>query len=160
MRCRQPNFTQSGDERFQASDPTSWKCTEHRRHLRDRSVRRQQTARGPPKQRVAALSRRCSGEGATATTEVAVYSRVWLKLPIHNLLISFRCHGDIQVLVRPSDTAARCKAISSRLLERGGGSVTVGSTQYTQVSTIQVSDPEYSRKKGVGPKRRFSLDWG
>ena len=124
MRCRQPNFTQSGDERFQASDPTSWKCTEHRRHLRDRSVRRQQTARGPPgpKQRVAALSRQCSGEGATATTEVAVYSRVWLKLPIHNLLISFRC----DILVRPSDTAARCKAISSRLLERGGGSVTVG----------------------------------
>ena len=155
MRCRQPNFTQSGDERFQASDPTSWKCTEHRRHLRDRSVRRQQTARGPPKQRVAALSRRCSGEGATATTEVAVYSRVWLKLPIHNLLISFRC----DILVRPSDTAARCKAISSRLLERGGGSVTVGSTQYTQVSTIQVSDPEYSRKIGVGPKRRFTLDW-
>ena len=107
------------------------------RHLRDRSVRRQQTARGPPKQRVAAFSRQCSGEGATATTEVAVYSRVWLKLPIHieSIDLTFRC----DILVRPSDTAARCKAISSRLLERGGGSVTVGSTladdQYTQVST-------------------------
>ena len=37
--------------------------------------------------------------------------------------------------------------------------MTVGSTQHTQVSTIQVSDPEYSRKKGVGPKGDLVFHW-
>jgi hypothetical protein len=38
--------------------------------------------------------------------------------------------------------------------------VTVGSTQHTQleVSTIQVSDPEYSRKKGAGPSGDLVFD--
>ena len=120
-------------------------------------MRKQQTARGHPRQRVAALTSQCTGEGAAATTGVAVYTEQSMAQASEpqSIDLTFRC----DILVRPSDTAARCKAISSRLLERGGGSVTVGSTQYTQVSTIQVSDPEYSRKIGAGPKRRFSLDW-
>ena len=83
-------------------------------------------------QRVAAWTSLCSG-GATATSEWRFKAEEKLKLPTTFMMASSANFGE------NPDAAALGKASESRLLERGGGSVTVGSTladdQYTQVST-------------------------
>ena len=80
-------------------------------------------------QRVAAWTSLCSG--ATATSEWRFKAEEKLKLPT-----TFRMASSANFGENP-DAAALGKASESRLLERGGGSVTVGSTladdQYTQL---------------------------
>ena len=52
------------------------------------------------------------------------------------------------------------ESLGARTPRRPGPCVTVSTAQHTQVSTIQVSDPEYSRKKGAGPSGDLVSHWG
>ena len=87
-------------------------------------------------QRVAAWTSLCSG--ATATSEWRFKAEEKLKLPTTIMMASSANFGE------NPDAAALGKASESRLLERGGGSVTVG-------STLAIARPWFRQKPGSRP---------
>ena len=88
-------------------------------------------------QRVAAWTSLCSG--ATATSEWRFKAEEKLKLPTTIMMASSANFGENPDAAALGKASERLRALADCYRERGGGSVTVGSTladdQYTQVST-------------------------